>query len=139
MMNEQQRTSFRRQLLEQNGCADPGTAPMTSLISEERRKLRLIRNICIGVWTGFIFVLAAMALLILLRSMTVVGPTGPAVSVLHPLALLSTVALFGLMAAVAFTLVFYFRSRTVNLSGIEERLARMEQLLMTDAARGEKE
>jgi len=135
-MNDQTSTTFRQRLLEQNGCCDPGSPMMKNLISEEKQKLRLIRNICISVWVAFMFVLAGMAMLMLLRTMTMIGSgAGPGIVALHPLALLSTVALFGLMAAVAVTLVFYFRSRTVNLTGIEQRLARLEQMLTSEQRR----
>ena len=138
-MNSQQNQSFGQRLLEQNGCCDPGSPLMKSLLSEEKQKLRLIRNICIGVWVGFMFVLMAIAFLVLARSMTLTGP-GPGLPTIMPLrsmVMLTSFALFGLMAAVAVTLVFYFRSRTVNLSGIEQRLARLEQMLVSDKERGE--
>lgn len=129
-MNEQNNKTFGQKLLEQNGCCDPQSPLMKGLISEEKQKLRLIRNICIGVWVGFMFILMAMAFLMLLRSMTVISHgADPGIAMLHPLAMLSTLALVGLMVAVAVTLVFYFRSRTVNLGGIEQRLAVLERML----------
>ncbi len=139
-MNEQSNKTFGQKLLEQNGCCDPQSPLMKGLISEEKQKLRLIRNICIGVWVGFMFILMAMAFLVLLRFLAGMGP-GPGVGIaplhLHSLALLSTLALVGLMAAVAITLVFYFRSRTVNLGGIEQRLAALEQMLANQQKPGD--
>ena len=136
-MDNQRNTSLGQRLLEQNGCCDPGSPLMKSLLSEEKQKLRLIRNICIGVWVAFMSVLMVMAFWMLVRSLDITGtdPALPAILPLRSMVLLTTFALFGLLAAVAVTLVFYFRSRSVNLSGIEQRLAKLEQMLVSEKER----
>lgn len=131
MSEGKNKREFRRGLLDRNGCCDTDSPLMKSLINEEKRKLCLIRNICIGAWIIFMFILLAMAGVAALWFLAGMGP-GPETTALLPLGLLATLALLGLMAAVATSLVFYFRSRTVSLSGIERRLAELERLLMSE-------
>jgi hypothetical protein len=122
---------FRRGLLEQNGCCDPDSPLMKSLLGEEKKKLRLIRNICIAAWVVFMTIMVAMFGVALIWFLVGMGPGEETVALL-PLVLLSSLVFLGFTAAVAASLVLYFRSRTVSLSGIEARLAALEQMLAAE-------